>query len=161
MIISFIILFISLFLEAIVPNLIREFIPFFMIAALVIISTFKTEEKHTYIMIFLFGVAYDLLYTDLLIFHGFLFVLFFYLINLLLKQRSNFFLMIFSYYLFIFVYFFIMTFFTFLYTNINYLKLLNFVLKSLFINSIYFIFYYLIFIGVKCLIRNRSKKRSY
>lgn len=161
MIISFIILFISLFLEAIVPNLIREFIPFFMIAALVIISTFKTEEKHTYLMIFLFGVTYDLLYTDLLIFHGFLFVLFFYLINLLLKQRSNFFLMIFSYYLFIFAYSAIMVFFTFLYTNINYLKLLNFVLKSLFINSIYFIFYYLIFIGAKCLIRNRSKKRSY
>ena len=73
--IAIIILFlISLFLSSIMPNILREFIPFFMIAVIVIVSSFKVEEKNIYITCFLFGVIYDLMYTNLVIFHGFLYV---------------------------------------------------------------------------------------
>ena len=74
MILAIFLLFISVFLESIIPNLIREFIPFFMIAAIIIISSFKIGDKKVYTTIFIFGVCYDLLYTNLIIFHGFLFI---------------------------------------------------------------------------------------
>ena len=161
MILAIFLLFISIFLESIIPNLIREFIPFFMIAAIIIISTFQIEDKKIYTTIFIFGVCYDLLYTDLIIFYGFLFILLFYICKIILKNSKNFFFMIFTYYLLIAIYCLIMFLFTMIYSNANYVYLLLIVFKSLFINSIYFIITYVLFIGINCLIRNRNKKRSY
>lgn len=161
MILAIFLLFISVFLESIIPNLIREFIPFFMIAAIIIISSFKIEDKKVYTTIFIFGVCYDLLYTNLIIFHGFLFILLFYICKIILKNSKNFFFMIFTYYLLIAIYCLIMFLFTMIYSNTNYIYLFIIIFKSLFINSIYFIITYVLFIGINCLIRNRNKKRSY
>ena len=161
MILAIFLLFISVFLESIIPNLIREFIPFFMIAAIIMISSFKVKDKKVYTTIFIFGVCYDLLYTNLIIFHGFLFILLFYICKIILKSSKNFFLMIFTYYLLIVIYCLVMFLFTMIYSNVNYVYLLLIIFKSLFINSIYFIITYVLFIGINCLIRNRNKKRSY
>lgn len=161
MIVAGIILFISLFLESVLPNLIREFIPFFMIGTIVIISTFNTDDNKMCMMVFISGILYDLLYTDLIIFHGFIYLGVLLLSKLILKKSNNFFLMIFTYYLLVIIYSIIMYLFTFFISNVDFIKVFSLILKSLFINSLVFIFYYIIFIGTKCLIRNRRKKHSY
>ena len=161
MIAAGIILFISLFLESALPNLIREFIPFFMIGTIVIISTFNTNDSKMCIMVFISGVLYDLLYTDLIIFHGFIYLGTLLLSRIILKKSSNFFLMIFTYYSLLIIYSIIMYLFTFFISNVSFIQGFSIIIKSLFINSLVFIFYYVIFIGIKCLIRNRRKKHSY
>lgn len=160
--IALIILFIiSLFLESLVPNMIREFIPFFMISSIIIASTCVKDIKDGFILVFIFGVFYDLFYTDLLFFHGFMFMLLFFLSSIIIDNKKNFFLMIFTYYLLIILYNIVMYLFTFLQSNINIISLINIVIKSLLINSLYFIFIYLLFVGIKCLISNRKKKGTY
>lgn len=161
MIVAGIILFISLFLESVLPNLIREFIPFFMIGTIVIISTFNADDNKMCMMAFVSGILYDLLYTDLIIFHGFIYLGVLLLSKLILKKSNNFFLMIFTYYLLVITYSIVMYLFTFFISNVDFIKVFSLILKSLFINSLVFIFYYIIFIGTKCLIRNRGKKHSY
>lgn len=69
--------------------------------------------------------------------------------------------MIFTYYLLIAIYSLIMYLFSFLYVNINVIYLINIIFKSLFINSVFFILMYVIFIGIKCLFRNRNKRQTY
>ena len=157
-----IILFIiSLLLESLVPNMIREFIPFFMIATLVILNYFKDYDDKRLLLIFVFGVLYDLFYTDLVLFHAFVYSFLFLLSTLIIKEKKNFFLMLFAYYLLIILYSLFMYLFSSLYMTINLINIINTTVKSLLINSLYFIFIYLIFIGIKCLICNRRKKRTY
>lgn len=159
--IAIIILFlISLFLSSIMPNILREFIPFFMIAVIVIVSSFKVEEKNIYITCFLFGVIYDLMYTNLVIFHGFLYVFILFLCKMILKN-NNFFLYVFTYYLMVVIYNITMFVFAVLCTNVNVNYIINMGVKSIFINSIFFVILYLLFIGIRCLFCNRKKRRTY
>lgn len=160
--ITLILLFIiSFFLELLLPNLIRAFIPFFVIVSILIISTYKIDETKVYISLALFGILYDLIFTNLLILHAFVFVFLYYLSSIILNKSKNFFLMIFTYYLLIAIYSLIMYLFSFLYVNINVIYLINIIFKSLFINSVFFILMYVIFIGIKCLFRNRNKRQTY
>lgn len=152
---------ISLLLESLVPNIIREFIPFFIIGAIVISSAFLNNKNKCLLLIFIFGVLYDLFYTDLLVFNGFIFSVLFLLSNLIIKDKKNFFLMIITYYLLMILYSIFMSLFSFIYISINIENLINIIIKSLSINSLYFITIYLLFIGIKCLICNRRKKRTY
>ncbi len=161
MIATGIILFVSLISESVLPNLIREFIPFFMIGTIIITSTFNIDDKKMYIMVFIYGILYDLLYTDLIIFHGFIYLGVLFLTKFILKGTLNFFKMIFSYYLIIIIYSIIMYLFTFFIASIDFMNVFSLIIKSLLINSLVFILYYIIFIGTKCLIRNRRKKHSY
>ena len=162
MMIACIFLFIiSLLISSIVPNIIREFVPFFMIAVIIIISSFKIDDKRKYIITFIFGVLYDLFYTNLVVFHGFIFVIILLFSKLIIKASKNFFKMIFTFYLMVFCYSVLMYLFSFLYTNLNLLTLINTIIKSLLINSVFFILIYILFIGIKCLISNRRKTLTY
>lgn len=161
MIISILLLSLSLLLSSVIPNLLRDFIPFFMISAIVIISVLSIKEKDMYIIIFIFGILYDLLYTDLVIFHGFIFIGILYLSKIILKDSKNFFFIIFNFYLMVILYSILMYLFSFLYTSLNIILLINMVIKSLLINFIFFIIIYVLFIGIKCLISNTKKKNTY
>ena len=162
MMIACIFLFIiSLLISSIVPNIIREFVPFFMIAVIIIISSFKIDDKRKYIITFIFGVLYDLFYTNLVVFHGFIFVIILLFSKLIIKASKNFFKMIFTFYLMVFCYSVLMYLFSFLYANLNLLTLINTIIKSLLINSVFFILIYILFIGIKCLISNRRKTLTY
>ncbi len=162
MMIACIFLFIiSLLISSIVPNIIREFVPFFMIAVIIIISSFKIDDKRKYIITFIFGVLYDLFYTNLVVFHGFIFVIILLFSKLIIKASKNFFKMIFTFYLMVFCYSVLMYLFSFLYTNLNLLTLINTIIKSFLINSVFFILIYILFIGIKCLISNRRKTLTY
>ena len=79
MILSSLLLILSYFLESIVTNIFKNFIPFFTIATIIIVSRINLKEDKKYIFIFIFGIIYDLLYTNLLFIHGFIFMLFYYL----------------------------------------------------------------------------------
>lgn len=90
--ITLILLFIiSFFLELLLPNLIRAFIPFFVIVSILIISTYKIDETKVYISLALFGILYDLIFTNLLILHAFVFVFLYYLSSIILNKSKNFF----------------------------------------------------------------------
>ena len=160
MIIVIILFLLSLLLSSIMPNVLKDFYPFFMIAVIVIVSTFKVSKNKLYISTFLFGIIYDLTYTDLVFFHGFLFSFILYLSFVIIK-RINFLTCFLSYYLMIIIYGIIMFLFSFLAFNLSFLNVFNTMLKSLFINSFFFIVLYLAFIKIRCLFCNRKKRRTY
>lgn len=161
MIILMVILMIfSLFLDGLVPNLIREFIPFFFVCSLIISSSFEIDNKLYYIIIIIFGLIYDSIYSTSVIINTFSFVLIAYLSKLILKDK-DFFKYLFTYYLMIILYTSIMLLITLPYIKHNYFVLLITLIKSAFINTMYFFILYLVFIGIKCLISHRFKKRSY
>ena len=83
-------LFISIILEGIIPNLLRDILPLFTVAIIIISSTFKIDDKEFYISIFLSGVVYDLFYTSTLFLNGFIFVFLAYLSKMLVDKNINF-----------------------------------------------------------------------
>lgn len=154
-------MFFSFLLESIFTNIFKEFIPFFIIGSIAIISRFNLDTNKKYIFIFIVGVLYDLLYTNLLFINGFIFCLILFISNLILNKSNNFLKMIFTYYLEILIYSLIMFIYVVLSTNINLYNLVLQIINSIYINSIYFIITYIIFIGIICLIKNKDKKRAY
>jgi len=89
MIISLIIIIVSLLLDGILTNFLPYlytnlsiFTPLFtLVSIFMIYPFFKKKEKSYFIIIFIVGIIYDLLYTNLLFFNGVLFVV----IGLLIK----------------------------------------------------------------------------
>lgn len=160
--ICFCILFLfSFLLESLSSNLIKDFIPFFPLVVIVVMSVLKLDNKKIIPFLFGLGVLYDLFYTNFIFIHGFIYVLLFYLASFILKENKNFFIMFFSYYIMIFTYSLIMLFYSLIISNVNVLLLVKCIAKSLVINSVYFIMVYIIFIGIKCLIKNIKNKRTY
>ncbi len=156
-----ILFFISFVLESLSTNLFKEFMPFFILGVITIISVSKLSNKQIVILLFIVGVLYDLFYTNFIFLHGIIYVLLFYFINFILKGKKNFFAMIFTYYLMTLIYCLIMTFYSIITSNVNITKLIMIIGKSLLANSIYFIFLYITFIGIKCLTKNIKVKRTY
>ncbi len=82
MIISLIIVIISLLLDGILSNFLPYlytnlsiFTPLFtLVSIFMIYPFFKKKEKTYFILIFIVGIIYDLLYTNLLFFNGVLFI---------------------------------------------------------------------------------------
>ena len=161
MITSIFLFIISFILEIIVPNLIKEFIPFFIISSIVISNVLIKDEKKLFILIFAVGILYDLFCTDLIFFHAFIFTFLSGLTKIIIKDKKNIMIILPAYFLLIIIYCFIMYLFSLVCTNISIIKVINVLYKSLLINFIYFIFIYMIFIGIKCLICNITKKRTY
>ena len=79
---AIIILIISLFLDGILTNylpyLVNDlslFTPLLtLVSIFMVYPLYKKEEKKYYIVIFIIGILYDLLYTNLLFFNGILFI---------------------------------------------------------------------------------------
>ena len=82
MIISLIIIIVSLLLDGILSNFLPYlytnlsiFTPLFtLVSIFMIYPFFKKKEKTYFILIFIVGIIYDLLYTNLLFFNGVLFI---------------------------------------------------------------------------------------
>lgn len=155
-----ILLVISFILDTIIPNIFKNFIPFCTLSAIIVISFLYEEDKYSYILLFIFGVIYDLFNTDLLFFHGLIFMLIYFFRNRLFKNRNNFFIIMLSYYSSILLYC-VMILIISVNFNIDYFFLIKMVMQSLCINTIYFIIVYLLFLKIKCLFKNTIKKRSY
>lgn len=156
-----ILLIISLMLESAVPNLLKNIIPFFIIATILISSSFKINKKNFYVLLFITGFIYDLLYTDALILHSFIYLFIGYLSKLILSHDASFFKYIFYYYLLSLTYVLILFLITYVYVPHNIINLIFKLRDSLIINTLYFCVLYLIFIGIKRISCNRNKKYSY
>ena len=161
MIIYSIFLLISLFLESIIPNLINNFIPFFIISLIILVNIFNLDLRKIVIITFIFGVLYDLLYTDFIILHGFLFAFILYVTSSFINDRKNFFLMLVFYYVSCVFYSLFIYLISFLYTNVYILDIVNIFLSSIIINTMYFIIIYLIFILVNKIITNKKRFKAY
>lgn len=162
MIFIMILLFVlSIILESIVPNLLKGFIPLFVIAIILVSSTFRLKENAFYVVIFLSGLLYDFLYTNTIILNAFIFLFIGYLSKMIVGDKIGFFKLLFFYYLLSCLYFLIMFLFTYLYLPHNLINLLSKYINSIAINTFYFLMLYLLFIGVKQVISNRNKKHSY
>ena len=161
MIICILILLFSILLSSVIPNLIIDFIPFFTIASIIVIGTFNVDKKDIYLITFIFGIIYDLLYTDLVILHAFLFVSILFLSLRIMDGLKNFFLMIALFYLICVLYSLFMYLFSISFSSLNIYIIINILSKSFLINTLYFILLYVIFIGIKCLIGNKKNHLSY
>lgn len=156
-----ILFFISFILESLSTNLFKEFMPFFILGVITIISVSKLSKNRIIILLFIVGILYDLSYTNFIFLHGVIYVLLFYFASFILKGKNNFFAMIFTYYLMVFIYSLVMIFYSTIIFNVNIIKLITIIGKSLLVNSIYFILLYITFIGIKCLTKNIKLKRTY
>ena len=156
MIICILILLFSILLSSVIPNLIIDFIPFFIIASIIVIGTFNVDKKDIYLITFIFGIIYDLLYTDLVILHAFLFVSILFLSLRIMDGLKNFFLMIALFYLICVLYSLFMYLFSISFSSLNIYIIINLLSKSFLINTLYFMLLYFIFIGIKCLIGNKK-----
>lgn len=156
-----ILLIFSVVFESVVPNLLRGIIPLFIIAVILISSTFKVSNKAFYTSIFIFGVLYDALYTDALILNAFLFLFIGYLSKLIISEKVTFLKSLFFYYLLSLSYVLILFLLTYIYVPYSLINLFFKLKDSIIINTIYFSIIYLFFIGIKNIICNRKQKCSY
>lgn len=154
-------LFISIILEGIIPNLLRDIFPLFTVAIIIISSTFKIDDKEFYISIFLSGVVYDLFYTSTLFLNGFIFVFLAYLSKMLVDKNINFIKALLYYYLLSFLYIIIMFYFTYFYVPKSLIYIITIYKNNMIINSLYFSLSYLVLVGLKNITSNSYKKHSY
>ncbi len=151
----------SIMLEGIIPSLFKDIMPLFIVVMIIISSTFNIENKYLYIIIFLSGIIYDLLYTSTIFLNGFIFIFIYYISKMLIDNNINYIKAIFYYYILSILYIIIMFYFTYFYIPKSIMYILNLYIKSIIINTLYFTFLYTIFIGIKNIISNRNKKHSY
>lgn len=154
-------LFLSIILEGIIPNLLRDIFPLFTVAIIIISSTFKIDDKEFYISIFLSGVVYDLFYTSTLFLNGFIFVFLAYLSRILVDKNINFIKALLYYYLLSFLYIIIMFYFTYFYVPKSLIYIITIYKNNMIINSLYFSLSYLVLVGLKNITSNSYKKHSY
>lgn len=159
MIYAIILFIVSFFIEILIPNIIKNFIPFFILSS-ILISAFLVDDKKYYIVLFIFGIIYDLICTNTILLNPFLFIVLGFITRQIIPKKSNFLTALFVYYIEIFIYILLTFVFTF-YINVNYISLFNKIFKSLSLNTCYFLLAYFNFIGIKCLSGNTHKKYSY
>ena len=86
------ILIISFLLDGIITNFISIdsiFYPLFTLVALIVIFPYFNDNKDYYKSAFAIGLAYDLIYTDTLIYYSFLFLFLSFLISKLIKFLAD------------------------------------------------------------------------
>lgn len=159
MIITIILFLLSLLLEGVIPNLLSGFLLLFMLCVITLSSKIL-EKKAYYIIIFIFGVIFDLLYTSVLFIHGFIFLFLGYLIKLMVNKNDNFIKMFFTYILISVAYILIMIMFTFSYNNYDFYSLGKILLNSFVINVLYFLFIYMVYFVTNHLFSNTKNKKN-
>lgn len=157
-IISFII---SVLLEGILPNVLKNVNLFFIICIIVLGNINKKDDNFFYLICFIFGVIYDLMYTNAVFLHGFIYLFLAWLSNKILGKKKNFINMFFCYFILIITYVITLILFTLPYKSYNISKIIDLLCDGLIINVFYFIFIYLTYIVINCIFKNRLKKRSY
>lgn len=156
MILFYLLLIFSFFIEGILPNIFRDYMPLYILSVIVIFNSMNINNKNILISLFIFGIIYDLTYTNFIFIHGFIYMAIYYILNKVLVD-TNFFKLILMYYLVILLYTFTILIFPVLLSPDNVLYLIVTMIKSIFFNSIYFVFIYVIF----CLFKNKIKSHTY
>lgn len=151
-----IIMIISFIIESIVPNIIREFIPFFVIAGIIITALLKIDPKKYYLTLFIFGFIYDHYFMNTIVLNAFMFMFIGYVAKAILNKNVSLFKMIFCYYLMIAAYTSLMVLITLGYIKRDYVYLLIKLLNSLFLNSVYFLILYFIYYGISHIFKKHS-----
>ena len=82
MIIVYIISLLSFFLESIMSKILSSNLLFCLVTLVISYPFFKNEDNKYYIYSFIFGLSYDLVYTDTFLFNAFLFLL----VSILIKN---------------------------------------------------------------------------
>ena len=157
MIITFLFLLISVLLEGIVSNVFKDITPFFVLAVILISSLNMKNNKKYYMLLIIIGVIYDLLYTNSLIIHAYIYVLIGYLISQNDMKKNNIIKLIGNYFLCILIYTLLMIVFTFAYTKYSLNIIINILFNGLIINLVYLLIIYLLY----KIIGNRFIKKSY
>lgn len=161
MIITIILLLISVLLEGIIPNLLRCTTPFFVISVILLGGINNKTSKTFYMSCFVFGVIYDLLYTNTIFLHGFIYLFFAWISSIILPKKTNF-IKVFGYYLlFMVIYVLFLVFFTFLYKSYSVISIIHILYDGLIINIFFFLIVYLTYFVINCIFKNRLKKHSY
>ena len=142
MIITIIIMLLSILLDGIFLCIFKDFISFFYLSCMIILFMINENKKRYYIIIFIFGMIYDLLYNNTLFLDGFLYLFIMYIINFFIKNSNNFIKMFFSYNLSIIIYIIFMYVFA-IYFNNDILRTFLLVKRSIIINYLYFIIIYI------------------
>lgn len=161
MIISCFIYIVSIITDVILSITLKNFIPLFSLSALIISIYLLKDNKDSYILIFIFGIIYDLVNTDFILLHAFIFISLNYIIKIFLNKNNNFIKTLIIYVLSCFIYGLVIILFTFLYNNYNYSMLLYKLKNSIILNVIYFTVLYISFIGINNVYCNTIKKTSY
>lgn len=161
MIFAIILFFISLFLELLIPNLIKNFVPFFILTSIIITTLLVEEEKKCYILLFIYGIIYDLISADTLLLNAFLFITLGFITRKLINNGINFIKAFFIYIMEVLLYIVFMMFFTILYSSNNYIMFFSNIISSILTNICYFTLSYACFIGIKCLVSNTKKNSTY
>lgn len=145
---TYIILITALFLDGIISTIVSEssyFIPHILLTTLFMIYPKYKNNLSTYNAILIItGIIYDLLYTNLLFFHGVIFFVIGKLIKYLRQNYSqrlliNIFLLVIVITSYILLISFCLLFFRT--TNITIANILNFIQKSLFLNILYLLLF--------------------
>ena len=161
MITTIILFMLSVLLEGIIPNVLRNVTPFFVIAVIVIWGMNFKNQRLFYYISFIFGVLYDVIYNNTLFLTGFIYVLIAFLCFNINGKKKYFIKVFFTYLLMCLLYIIIMVLFTFSYNQYNFKKVSDILCDGLIINVIYFLFIYLIYIVINCIFGHRLKKSSY
>lgn len=157
MIITFLFLLISVLLEGIFSNVFKDITPFFVLAVILISSLNMKNNKKYYMLLIIIGVIYDLLYTNSLIIHAYIYVLIGYLISQNDMKKNNIIKLIGNYFLCILIYTLLMIVFTFAYTKHSLNIIINILFNGLIINLVYLLIVYLLY----KIIGNRFIKKTY
>lgn len=160
MIYYIILLTISFFAEGILSNLMLSFIPCFMIASIILGNILVKQDKFYYVITIIFGLIYDLTYSNTFILNTSIFFLISYVVKMI-DNDKNYFIVLLKFYLGIIIYGFLK-----LLTSVSVIGHFAFyavlcLLKSILLNTIYFSILYLLFIGIKRVIVHTKEKKSY
>ncbi len=161
MITTIILFIISFFLEGLLPNVLRNITPYFIICIITISPLNVKNDRVLYLTCFISGVIYDLTYTNTLFLHGFIYLFLMLLSKMILGVKGDFIKTFACYILNILIYILIIILFTFFYKSYNIYKIIQMIYDGLIINILYFLLVYLTYFVINCIFKNRLKKRSY
>lgn len=157
MIIVIVFFLLSILLEGIMTNLLTGFL-FFYIISLIVISYNVLSEKKYFVIIFIVGIIFDLIYTSTLFLHGFIFLFLGYLTKLISNRKDGYVKKLITYIILFLTYSLIMVVFTISYNKYDFYELIKIILNSFIINILYFSVVYFVINYLFC---NRKKTKTY
>lgn len=161
MITTIVLFIISILLEGILPNVLKNVNLFFIISVIVLGNINKKDDKFFYLICFIFGVIYDLLYTNTIFLHGFIYLFLAWTCSKVISKKNNFINMFFCYVFLMITYVMTLIIFTLPYNSYSIIKIIHLFYDDFIINVFYFLIIYITYFAINCIFKNRLKKRSY
>lgn len=161
MIATIILFIISVFLEGLIPNILRGITPFFVIAIIIIASFNIKNKKWFYIICFITGIIYDLIYMNTVFLHGFIYLFLAFLAYKILGKKNYFIKALASYFILVVTYVFIMILFTISFKTYTIYHVIHILYDGIVINILYFLLIYITYYVINRISGNRLKKSTY